>query len=274
MLRRKMSKKRRLLGKKEILKSVSNRTKESLTDLVILDTTGSTNDEAKKKLSEIVSFNQSYAVFSEQQLSGRGRSGKKWVSPANLNIYFSLAWKSLLKPSELEGLSLSVAVVVSKKLKPILTESLKIKWPNDLFIGGKKVGGILVETSSNQEETGIVVGVGLNVLMSDKEGASIDQDWTSLNQHQEKDLSRNLIAGLVLDAVLELKSNFEEKGFCHYKALFEEVNLLKNSECVVTFDKETLTGKVVGVTDKGELIFTENEKTHHLRYGEVSLRKI
>ena len=69
MLRRKMSKKRRLLGKKEILKSVSNSTKEALTDLVILDTTGSTNDEAKKKLSEIVSFNQSYAVFAEQQLS-------------------------------------------------------------------------------------------------------------------------------------------------------------------------------------------------------------
>ena len=84
MLRRKMSKKRRLLGKKEILKSVSNRTKESLTDLVILGTTGSTNDEAKKKLSEIVSFNQSYAVFAEQQLSGRGRSGKNGLAPQTL----------------------------------------------------------------------------------------------------------------------------------------------------------------------------------------------
>ena len=263
-----------LLRKKEILKRISKPNKESLEVLVILDKTGSTNDEAKKILSDIAEVNKCYAIFAEQQISGRGRSGKTWISPPNLNIYFSLAWKSLLKPAQLEGLSLSVAVAISQKLKPTLSESLKIKWPNDLFLSDKKVGGILIETTSNKEGTGIVVGIGLNVLMSSEEGSAIDQNWTSLSLHLGRDLNRNLIAGLILDAILELVGIFERKGFLYYKPFFEEVNLLKNRECVATFDEVSLTGKVVGVTDKGELIFREKYKTHNLRYGEISLRKI
>ena len=134
--------------------------------------------------------------------------------------------------------------------------------------------GILVETISNQKDTSIVVGVGLNVLMSDKVENSIDQDWTSLSIHFGKDFDRNKIAGHILEALFHLKDNFEANGFSRYKVRFEELNILKNKECLATFDDVSLKGLVEGITENGELIFNENGKIHQLRYGDVSIKKI
>ena len=267
-------KKVQLLNKTDLLNNISAEHKESLKELTIFKKIGSTNDEAKSKLAEIKNFNDSLAIFSEQQTSGRGRSGKTWESPANVNIYLSFGWRSSLKISDLEGLSLATGVVISSHLNPIIGESLKIKWPNDLFLSDKKTGGILVETTSNKKDTSIVIGVGLNVLMSDKVENSIDQDWTSLSIHFGKDFDRNQIAGLMLEALFHLKNNFESNGFSHYKDRFEELNLLKNKECLATFDDVSLKGLVEGITENGELILNENGKIHQLRYGDVSIKKI
>ena len=269
-----MIKKRQLLNKIDILKNISAEHKESLKELTIFEEIGSTNDEAKTKLTEIENFNDSLVIFAEQQTSGRGRSGKTWESPANFNIYLSFGWHSSLKISDLEGLSLASGVEISNHLDPIIGESLKIKWPNDLFLSEKKTGGILVETTSNKKSTSIVIGVGLNVLMSDKVENSIDQDWTSLSIHFGKDFDRNKIAGNILEALFHLKNNFETNGFSHYKDRFEELNILKNKECLATFDDVSLMGLVEGITENGELIFNENGKIHQLRYGDVSIKKI
>ena len=269
-----MIKKRQLLNKTDILKSLSAEHKESLKELTIFEEIGSTNDEAKTKLTEIENSTDSLAIFAEQQTSGRGRSGKTWESPANVNIYLSFGWYSSLKLSDLEGLSLASGVEISNHLEPIIGESLKLKWPNDLFLSEKKTGGILVETTSNKEGTSIVIGVGLNVLMSDKVENSIDQDWTSFSIYFGKDFDRNQIAGLMLKALFHLKNNFETNGFSHYKDRFEELNLLKNKECLATFNDMSLKGLVEGIAENGELIFNENGKILLLRYGDVSIKKI
>jgi len=269
-----MNKKSLLLNKADILNNISLGLKDSLKEITIFEEIGSTNDEAKTKLAEINNLNDSLAIFAEQQTSGRGRSGKTWESPANVNIYLSFGWFSSLKLIDLEGLSLASGVEISKHLEPIIGESLKIKWPNDLFLSEKKVGGILVETISNKKGTRIVIGVGLNVLMSNKVESCIDQDWTSLSINFGKDFDRNQIAGLMLEALFHLKNNFETNGFSHYKDQFEELNLLKNKECLVTLDNVNLMGLVEGITENGELIFNENGKIHQLRYGDVSIKKI
>ncbi len=269
-----MIKKRQLLNKTDILNNISDEHKDSLKELTIFDEIGSTNDEAKTKLTEIENFKDSIAIFAEKQTSGRGRTGKTWESPANVNIYLSFGWYSSLKLSELEGLSLATGVEISNHLDPIIGESLKIKWPNDLFLSEKKVGGILVETTSNKKGTSIVIGVGFNILMSDKIENSIDQDWTSLSIHFGKDFDRNKIAGHILEALFHLKDNFEATGFSHYKDRFEELNILKNKECLATFDDVSLMGLAEGITENGELIFNENGKIHQLRYGDVSVKKI
>ena len=110
--------------------------------------------------------------------------------------------------------------------------------------------------------------------MSDKVENSIDQDWTSFSIYFDKDFDRNQIAGLMLEALFHLKNNFETNGFSHYKDRFEELNLLKNKECLATFNDMSLKGLVEGIAENGELIFNENGKIHLLRYGDVSIKKI
>ena len=273
MLLNKMTRKNQNLVKKEIIKVLSKLHKESLIEVVLLDRVGSTNDEAKARLDKLRNTNDSLSVFAEQQDSGRGRKGKKWQSPSKVNIYQSFSWASELKPSELDGLSMGVAVEISNTLKPLLGEEIKIKWPNDLFLSEKKVGGILVETSQREKGTYITIGVGLNVLMSDQ-NISIDQDWTSLSLYFGKDFDRNLIAGYLLKSLLSLKDNFENKAFSFYKDDFDRLHILKNKKCLVTLDDQTITGEVVGVSEAGELILKEDRKIHTLRYGQVSVKKI
>lgn len=269
-----MVKKTQLLNKKEILSNLSTADKESLQDLIIFKKIGSTNDEAKKNITKIKNPTNYLAFLAEQQTVGRGRSGKSWESPANVNIYLSLAWQTSIKPKELEGLSLSVAVAIANAVNPILPkDSLKIKWPNDLFLSDQKVGGILIETSTYKEKTGVVIGLGLNVQMSNKQ-ISIGQDWTSLSLYFEKDFDRNLIAGSILKSLFNLKKTFEKHGFSFYRKQFDSLNLLKNKQCLVTLDDKDLKGTVEGVKENGELVFREKNKVHYLRFSEVSIKKI
>ena len=113
-------------------------------DIQISEQTASTNEDAKHYL-----LDQSSALsihLSEHQIAGKGRNGKKWVSPKGKNIYLSLGWKSPLQYSELDGLSLSVGTVLATVLNRHTNNDIKIKWPNDLMIGEKKICGILIET--------------------------------------------------------------------------------------------------------------------------------
>ena len=273
MLLARMSKKNQNLVKHEITKVLSKINKESLIEIILLERIQSTNDEAKKRLNKLQKTDDCLAVFAEQQDSGRGRDGKKWQSPSKVNIYLSFSWASGFKPNELDGLSLGVAVEISKSLKPLLGEEIKIKWPNDLFLSEKKVGGILVETSKRKNGTNIIIGVGLNVLMSDK-NISIDQDWTSLSLHYGKHFDRSLIAGYLLESLLNLKANFAIKGFDYYRSDFEKLHLLKNQKCLVTLEDQIIIGVVTGISEVGELIIKEGRKIHTLRFGEVSVKKI
>ena len=157
--------------KKDILKH--------LPEIFISEKTASTNDDAKVYL-----LNQSSELsihLTEQQEAGKGRNGKKWVSPKGKNIYLSLGWKSPLQYSELDGLSLSVGCIVANILNLSANDQINIKWPNDLLINQKKVSGILIETVDLEGQVGIVIGVGINVHMSKEDGKDIDQSWVSLD---------------------------------------------------------------------------------------------
>ena len=146
---------------------------EYLPEIFISEKTASTNDDAKVYLP-----NQSSELsihLTEQQEAGKGRNGKKWVSPKGKNIYLSLGWKSPLQYSELDGLSLSVGCIVANALNSSANDQINIKWPNDLLINQKKMSGILIETLDLEGKIGIVIGVGINVHMSKEDGKDNDQ---------------------------------------------------------------------------------------------------
>ena len=245
---------------------------EYLPEIFISEKTASTNDDAKvylHKQSSEVSIH-----LAEQQEAGKGRNGKKWVSPKGKNIYLSLGWKSPLQYSELDGLSLSVGCVVANVLNSTANDQINIKWPNDLLINQKKMSGILIETVDLEGQVGIVIGVGINVHMSKEDGKDIDQSWVSLDEMSEKTNDRNELIANLLNELLVLTKVFPVDGFKAYKSNFEKLDLLNGKICKVTSNNSDKVVKVLGINDQGELLVKENLEYLTLRYGEVSIREL
>ena len=245
---------------------------EYLPEIFISEKTASTNDDAKIYLP-----NQSSQLsihLTEQQEAGKGRNGKKWVSPKGKNIYLSLGWKSPLQYSELDGLSLSVGCIVANVLNSPSNNQINIKWPNDLLINQKKMSGILIETVDIEGRVGIVIGVGINVHMSKEDGKDIDQSWVSLDEISEKINDRNELISNLLSELFVLTKVFPIEGFKAYKSNFDKLDLLNGKVCKVISNNSEKVVEVLGVNDQGELLVKENLEYLTLRYGEVSIREL
>ena len=260
------------LEAEKITNNLKKDTLEYLPEIFISEKTASTNDDAKVYLP-----NQSSELsihLTEQQEAGKGRNGKKWVSPKGKNIYLSLGWKSPLQYSELDGLSLSVGCIVANVLNSPANDQINIKWPNDLLINQRKMSGILIETVDLEGQVGIVIGVGINVHMSKEDGKEIDQSWISLDEISETTNDRNELIVNLLNELFVLTKVFPEEGFKAYKSDFDKLDLLNGKVCKVTSNNSDKVVEVLGVNDQGELLVKENLEYLTLRYGEVSIREL
>ena len=253
------------LDKEKILSKLSNELRSKVV-LEVFDTISSTNDYL---LSKEKNKNKDINVcIAEEQTKGRGRRGKSWISPKFKNIYFSL--NSYLKKEDLSGLSIAVALSVSKVLTKINVMSL-IKWPNDLLVGNKKICGILIETAKVGELTKVVIGIGINVNMEYSE--LIDQEWTSIKLEKKQSVDRNSIITEMIKQLCITLNKFEQEEFDYFLNKFTSLDLLKDKEFTLK-DKpnETFIGK--GIDNKGLLIAQnlKNQRIVKFSSGEVSLK--
>ncbi len=127
-----------------------------------LESTDSTNDHAMALARDGAPAGT--VVAAETQTAGRGRLGRQWVSPAGLNLYFSIILRPGLSARDIPLVTLMCAVEAAGALKASTGAEVKLKWPNDLLLEGKKLGGILVESllKGNVVEF-VVAGIGINI---------------------------------------------------------------------------------------------------------------
>lgn len=253
------------LDKEKILSKLSNEFRSKVV-LEVFDTISSTNDYLLRK--EKNKNKDIKICIAEEQTKGRGRRGKSWISPKFKNIYFSL--NSYLKKEDLSGLSIAVALSVSKVLTKINVKSL-IKWPNDLLVGNKKICGILIETAKVGELTKVVIGIGINVNMEYSE--LIDQEWTSIKLEKKQSVDRNSIITEMINQLCITLNKFEQEEFDYFLNKFTSLDLLKDKEFTLK-DKpnETFIGK--GIDNKGLLIAQNLKDQRIVKFssGEVSLK--
>ena len=253
------------LDKEKILSKLNNEFKSKVV-LEIFDTISSTNDYLLKK--EKNKNKDLEICIAEEQTKGRGRRGKSWISPRFKNIYFSLS--SYLKKEDLSGLSIAVALSISKVLTNINVKSL-IKWPNDLLVRNKKICGILIETVKVGELTKVVIGIGINVNMEYSE--LIDQEWTSIKLEKKQSVDRNSIITEMINELCITLNKFEQEEFDYFLKKFTSLDLLKDKEFILKDKpKETFIGK--GIDNKGLLIAQnlKDQKIVKFSSGEVSLK--
>ena len=253
------------LDKEKILSKLRNEFRSKVV-LEVFDTISSTNDYLLRK--EKNKNKDIKICIAEEQTKGRGRRGKSWISPKFKNIYFSL--NSYLEKEDLSGLSIAVALSVSKVLSKINVMSM-IKWPNDLLVGNKKICGILIETAKIDKLNKVVIGIGINVNMEYSE--LIDQEWTSIKLEKNQSVDRNPIITEMINQLCTTLNKFEQEEFDYFLNKFKSLDFLKDKEFnLKDKPKETFIGK--GIDNKGLLIAQNLKDQRIVKFssGEVSLK--
>lgn len=213
-------------------------------------------------------------VLAERQTSGRGRRGKTWVSPFAANIYMSILWDFEQGAQALEGLSLAVGVAVRRALIEMGLEDVRLKWPNDIYIGNKKLGGILLEMIGDPAgHCSVVIGVGINVSMPASIAVNIDQPWTDCCSESDAPIARSRLAALLIDNIFDILNDFESLGFAGYRDEWQEADAFKGLQGTISTPRDSVSGTVIGVDNSGavQLKLMSGEVKSFIG-GELSLR--
>jgi len=215
--------------------------------------------------------------LAELQHAGRGRHGRRWVSPFGANLYLSLLWRSQRGVAALGGLSLVIGLAVLRCLHGLGAGSARLKWPNDILIDGAKLAGILIDVAG--ESTGpcaVVIGVGINVSMPAQAGASIDQSWTDLaSQPDLGGLSRNRLAACLLDELVAALHGFETDGLAPGLREWRRFDALYGRPVRLTMAGGAVQGVARGVDADGALLIEDADgRQRRFLSGEVSVRTL
>ncbi|MBQ1784840.1 MAG: bifunctional biotin--[Gammaproteobacteria bacterium] len=217
-----------------------------------------------------------YVLLAEHQSAGRGRRGRGWVSPPATNLYLSLLWRFDQGLEAVLGLSQAVALACLDALQTEGADGLRLKWPNDLLWQGRKLGGILIELAGQPgEPTDVVIGVGLNLQMSDLDAAAIDQPWVDLTTVLGRRPERNRVAATLVSVLRAELGRFECEGlgprlpqWRQHDAFGQQpVRLLLGPQRVVS-------GIVAGIDHQGALLLQTDSGIERFLGGEVSLRGV
>jgi len=207
-----------------------------------------------------------------QQSAGRGRLGRQWESPAGANLYLSLAWRIGSDPAPLEGLSLAVGCAVAEQVESRYGVSVRLKWPNDLYIDQAKCGGVLIELVSDpQDDWWAIVGLGLNVAMSPAEARNIGQAWTDLASHASQQPTHDRVAGLAVDALMGLLEPWSDRGFAAWQVRWTERDLLLGEQIQVQQPGRTVRGRAAGIDASGALCVETDTGRIAVQAGDATL---
>ena len=220
-------------------------------------------------------------VVAEKQTGGRGRRGRSWESPAGKSLYFSLLLRPEFEPEKASMLTLVMAHSVARALERSVGGSqgavekrAAIKWPNDILVNGKKVGGILTEMQVEKGRIGhVIVGVGINVMAQDFVGELAGKAST-LEQEWKVKIDRSELLRHIMHNFEQGYEAFEASGDLQPLLEYYQSRLLNKDAYVKVLDpQEPFEGIARGITAKGELIVEkENGQTCFVYAGEVSVR--
>jgi BirA family biotin operon repressor/biotin-[acetyl-CoA-carboxylase] ligase len=256
------------LDQEIIVKNVESVSSRPLA-LSVVDEIDSTNAEVMRLLARGECVTP--VVTAETQTAGRGRRGQPWCSPAGENIYLSMGLSLSGGFSAVDGLSLVLGVAVADALEYFGAAPVGLKWPNDIFIDGAKVGGILVELQGELQDGVVhaIVGLGLNVHMT--AAPAIEQAWTSLAlARPQLTWSRNALVSTLITSIADASDKFQSVGFAGFRSSWQSRDVFF-SRHIMARDGE-LQGVGQGIDHSGNYVLRTIEGDVAVRSGEISLR--
>lgn len=235
-----------------------------------LKKTTSTNTLVKEKANE---KDEGFVIVAGEQTAGRGRMGRSFFSPGDSGVYMSLLLKPQIKPEDAVQITTAAAVSVCRALERLGVSDSKIKWVNDIYIGNKKVCGILTESSFNSERGVLdfaVLGVGINIYEA-QEGFpdEIKNIAGAVFSHKQEDLRNKFIAEFINMFFAYYKVILSKK---HMKEYIERSFVL-GKEITVIQGENIRNGKALDIDENCNLIAQfPNGTTEKLYSGEISIK--
>lgn len=215
-------------------------------------------------------------IVAEEQVEGRGRLGRAWLSPKKKGIYFSIILKPHLPPMKVAKLTLIGAAAVHLALEETGIKS-QIKWPNDIVINGKKVCGILTEMSSELNMINhVVMGIGVNVnLEKDDIPEDLQDKASSLKIESKNQVDRKKLLARILNNFENFYLLFRDNGETN-----QAIKICRDNSAVIGNQVQVINGstkrvgKALDINDNGELIVEFDGKVETVFSGEISIRGI
>lgn len=236
----------------------------------IFESLPSTNDYLKN----LGSTPPPHICLAEYQTHGRGRMGRSWESPFGRNIYCSMSYVFQKDISEMAGLSLVVGILMAKALE-VVDQRFKprLKWPNDIYLEGKKVGGILIDLIAEANGTcKAILGIGLNVNMKDIPLKDVE-NWTCLEELVDQKLDRNEVAGRIINSLFKGMETFASQGFASFLPDWKRLDFLDNKKVTLTSGQEVHSGIAKGISPQGYLTLELPQGLKQFSHGDTSLLK-
>lgn len=234
--------------------------------------TGSTNDVAKELARQGAA--EGTVVVAEEQTTGRGRLGRVWQSPAQAGLYFSVILYPMVSPMEVTQVTLLAAVAVVRALARELGVTARVKWPNDVYLNGCKICGILAEMAAEADRVKyLVVGIGVNVNQGQEDFAALGSTASSLKLQVGYRVNRAAILRAILEELDQLYALWQTEGFASLRSLWKDVALWLGYSVLVSGGQRNWQGTMEDIDESGALVLRMPDGTIKKFYsGEVSLR--
>ena len=211
-------------------------------------------------------------VIAEQQNAGRGRSGRSWFSPPFVNLYTSIVLRPKLAPAHAPQITLMAAVALAETVAGFIPSRPAIKWPNDILVDGKKVAGILTESSCTAVGIEFVIlGIGVNLnLPRARMPETIRDRATSLMEIAGKPLSRELFLRRLIQDLDRCYGILGDLGFAAIAPRWETYFGLRGRRVRVEMIDEALSGTATGIDSDGALLLEDEAGViHRVLAGDV-----
>ncbi|MDT8410558.1 MAG: biotin--[acetyl-CoA-carboxylase] ligase [Wenzhouxiangellaceae bacterium] len=223
-------------------------------------------------------FGHRCAVVAEYQACGRGRRGRSWLSPPACGITLSYGFEFQCGLPQLGPLSLVAGIAAADTLRDA-GAPVRLKWPNDLTVDDRKLGGLLVEIrGASDGPCQVVIGLGINVRLPragevDADYPMPDQAWIDLAEAAPGRCDRTGLTSRLIDALDQACTTFDRDGFAAFRARWQALDgLIDRDVRAIGGDGSVRLGRARGVSDHGALRLECEESLIELTAAEVSIR--
>jgi BirA family biotin operon repressor/biotin-[acetyl-CoA-carboxylase] ligase len=262
-----------LLDAAAIRRQVSAEHRRTLRSLEVLLQTDSTN--SRLLAAGDLPARRADVCVAEFQSAGRGRRGRDWIAPLGGGICLSLGWMFPESPRQLSALTLAVGVAVLRALARFGARAIRLKWPNDILLADRKLGGILCELRAEAGGPAhVVIGVGLNArlgALARRAIAATGVQAADLNDAQISARRDKVVAALIEELILALEA-FQREGLLPFIQAWRDADALHGAQAQVVIGETQHRGIARGIDADGALMLETPAGVLRFISGEVTVR--